>query len=120
MIHLMSYSKMKECSDEADLNFVISDDGGEFTALPLLVPSDVLQSFWKSTMLSDSAWNIFKQVYEEELKDDCKQAGLDMLCFYSNAGKKVNVACRCQEPTKCVRSLIANALMERGIEIFLE
>ena len=121
MIHFMSEKRAAELEnsqtgdgdeESADLKFSLSNG--------LLAPSDALKEFWDGAEHSVASWSAVAEAYKGALLCDEGQAGLALLAFYAKHNKKVWVTCECDDPKWCIRQLVAEALIAKGIETFVE
>lgn len=84
-----------------------------------LAPSKELYSFAMQNKSNPNWWELYKCAFEEELKTADKRVGLDIVQGFIEEGFNVNLVCYCGDYTKCHRSLVADKLRAKGIEVRL-
>ena len=71
---------------------------------------------WKG-MAAEKYWNIYVDLFNEELKTKEKLGALRKLWKLSSEGISVALFCYCTNPTHCHRSLIADFLRSHGAHV---
>jgi len=88
--------------------------------VPELAPSQRLYSRymeeWKG-LASERYWDIYVDIFNEELKTKEKLGALRKLWTLSSEGVSVALFCYCLKPTHCHRSLIADFLRSHGAPV---
>lgn len=83
---------------------------------PRLAPSQSLRSFTISNKDRDGFWELFHAKFNQELVSNEKQIGLSLVEDLVQQGHEVNLVCYCEDSSKCHRSDVYKALINRGIE----
>ena len=118
-----SLSQLSGVSKPEDVNlFIVRNPKANVKDVSLfqyLAPSDVLYSFAMQNKNNPNWWRLYEQAFKEELKMSDKQVGLDIVKGFVEEGFNVNLICYCGDYKRCHRSLVADELRHRGIEVRL-
>lgn len=118
-----SLSQLSGISEPQDVSlFIVRNpkaDVKNVSIFQYLAPSSELYSFAMQNKNNPNWWELYKRSFLEELTTAEKQMGLDIVKGFVDEGFNVNLVCYCSDYTKCHRSLVADELRSRGIEVRL-
>lgn len=92
----------------------------DVTHLPALGPSPGLLKYWKMSSQSAADWEVYTEEFLREMESASAQTALKTVEELDKAGLTVNLMCYCTDSTHCHRSLLADILQERGVEVNLK
>ena len=87
---------------------------------PWLAPSKALLEWYNLNKQVDGSWEEYCKIFKSELLQAEKQVGLSMIENYARGSKDIILLCYCKDKEHCHRSLIYEALLNRGVECKLE
>lgn len=87
---------------------------------PWLSPTQALLDWYKSNEKKEGSWDLYCKIFRKELLSTEKQVGLAMIENLSKGSKDVILLCYCKDKEHCHRSLIYEALVNRGVECICE
>lgn len=86
---------------------------------PELTPSAGLFSFWDKSDKSENLWEVFKCEYLRELKHPDAVTTLECIQYLDDKDITVNLICTCSSNLHCHRRLLADILLEKGVQVNL-